>query len=858
MKRSRHGIAAGGVWVLAPLYVGISTAIAAPIPGGTLDPTTIPKYVQPLVIPPELPRSPAGSAYHQGVTTDLNVAVREFRQQILPGGVWNVVNGRADAFAPTPVWSYGRAEDPVPLGVPALGIPAGVAPVPAVQSSFNYPAFTVENLSGTAVTVRWINELVDIDPATGKPYPKGSGLRKYKSHLVPVDQSLHWANPGKLPCMDGTGGHTDCRPNQSLPALRNPYPGPVPMVVHVHGAEDSPESDGYAEAWWLPDADNLPRGYAKTGRQYRQEDGYANVPNLTGNTYPASAAFGYSNIQPAATIWYHDHTLGMTHNNVYAGPAGYWLIRGGEFDGATDGVAGGPAVLPGEVGAVPGAAGRPTDPTASGCDPNFDEVLGAGVCRSAIREIPVAIQDRSFNADGTLFYPKSRNFFEGLPDSSTLIPYVPSNPATCGPKKRCSDIAPIWNPEFFGNAIVVNGTTWPVLDVAPQRYRLRLLNGCDSRMLNLALYTIPPGGGDPATLSNTQIVNNALAGQPGWQELPFYQIGAEQGFLPNVVKVATGFRAVLPGDGTDPPLVADPACAVPGTCASLVMGNAERPDVIVDFTGLPEGTVVRMVNTGPDEPFGGFPTPPSDESTTGQIMHFVVGPAPAEPDPSTAAANLVLNAEGPIGPASNTRALSLNEESSGQICVRVNAVTGAITRVVLTTPQPLDAAAIEHLCASLQAVPFGPREALVGTLPGGVPKPQLWSDPITQNVPLNATEEWEIYNYTVDAHPIHLHQVRFQVVSRQNLVMGVETPVVPATLDGPVIPPDPTEAGYKDTVISYPGQVVRVRATFNIGGLYVWHCHIVEHEDNEMMVPFCVGGTGSCPAPVPVPIAPGA
>jgi spore coat protein A, manganese oxidase len=86
----------------------------------------------------------------------------------------------------------------------------------------------------------------------------------------------------------------------------------------------------------------------------------------------------------------------------------------------------------------------------------------------------------------------------------------------------------------------------------------------------------------------------------------------------------------------------------------------------------------------------------------------------------------------------------------------------------------------------------------------------------------------------MDAHPIHLHQVMFEVVDRQpfNMETGER---------GPVRPPEPNELGPKDTVIAYPDEITRVKARFDLPGLYVWHCHILEHEDNEMMRPFQVG-----------------
>jgi hypothetical protein len=112
---------------------------------------------------------------------------------------------------------------------------------------------------------------------------------------------------------------------------------------------------------------------------------------------------------------------------------------------------------------------------------------------------------------------------------------------------------------------------------------------------------------------------------------------------------------------------------------------------------------------------------------------------------------------------------------------------------------------------------------------------------VTENPAINngiaPVEDWNIYNFTVDAHPIHLHLVRFQVINR--------TPI-PGIVPAPVpFPQQAWETGFKDTVIAYPGEITTVRAKFDIAGLYVWHCHIVEHEDNEMMRPYVVSATAS-------------
>jgi FtsP/CotA-like multicopper oxidase with cupredoxin domain len=778
------------ILILALIMLLNTSAFAQTLPGGTLDPNTIPKYVIPLVIPPVMDNDGTGM-------NNYDIAVRQFKQQILPGGIWDTVADPTDIypnFPATTVWSYGPAADPTPDST-ALGGALGVAPAP--NSQFNYPSYTVETISNTPVNVQWINDLVAIDQATGFPYPVGDPNRTFLTHLLPLDQTLHWANPPAVGCRDGTN-RTDC-------ATNNPtfYTGPVPIVTHVHGAHVDPHSDGYPEAWWLPDASNIPMGYATSGSIFDDFTGM-NPGNL------GYADYFYRNDQPATTLWYHDHSLGMTRLNVYAGPAGFWLVRGGKYDVVKDTSKDLPAVLP----VLAPLAGQtvlqlnvPGDPV-----------------RNSIREIPIVIQDRSFNEDGSLFYPDNRAFFEGLNEAKgpqqfkgegrLKIDFVPD-----------SDIAPIWNPEAFFNVMVVNGVSWPTLDVAPAKYRFRLLNGCNSRFLNLSMCVVNP------------VTNNCAVPK---QEIPFYQIGAEQGFLRNVVRIETGFATPLPGDGTMPPLV--PAS---DSQQALLMGLAERADVIVDFSGLSNGTVVRMLNTAPDAPFGGFPDVPADPATTGQVMEFVVNLPTLPGDAMTSSPyNMKPKAEGALHKADVTRQVSLNEGESEVLCVEVNP-KGDV--VVVANSVPPD--------CSGGGFPFGPKEALLGqvdlsnpAMPLGIPL--KWTDTtgastpvnvtlqdgsivtvnVTENPTVGATEEWEIYNFTADAHPIHLHLVRFEVVKRAAIPGWV--PVNPIV--------QPWENGFKDTFISYPGEITTVKAEFNVAGLYVWHCHIVEHEDNEMMRPYVV------------------
>jgi FtsP/CotA-like multicopper oxidase with cupredoxin domain len=347
--------------------------------------------------------------------------------------------------------------------------------------------------------------------------------------------------------------------------------------------------------------------------------------------------------------------------------------------------------------------------------------------------------------------------------------------------------------------------------VASERYRFRLLNAADSRFLNLALFQVNPNG----TLG---------------QELPFYQIGAEQSLLPRVVRIETGFATPLPGNGRD---VGSGVIAVPGSDAqqALLVGPAERADVIVDFTGLPDGTVVRMINTAPDAPFNGFPDVPADPATTGQVMQFMVNSTLNNPkgDRSTRPAALKLDANpggmAKLGAPDAIQDLALLEAASALICA-----TQLPDGTIQWVPGSPAGSNLPPDCPQ-GGEPFAPRAALLGTngSTGGVP--QMWDDPIRQNPALNTVEGWELWNRTADAHPIHLHLVRFEVVNRE-------------MIGGPVRPPEPWEAGWKDTVIAYPGEITRVQQKFEIRGLYVWHCHILSHEDNEMMVPFCVGTIG--------------
>lgn len=593
---------------------GARSAVAQP-----LDPNTIPKYMTPLFIPPAMPLTgnipdPGGSIHYY------EIAVQQFQQQVLPAG-----------FPQTTVWSYGSVNHP---------------------SSFHYPARTIEAVVNKRVRVKWINNLKD------------QGTGNFLPHLLPVDQKIHWANPPGTGCVSGDPNRTDCTTDRD-----GSYTGPVPLVTHLHGSHVDPESDGFPEAWYMPAANNID---CKDAQGYPQTPGTdddffcrgSNFGQVAGAPLEDGAAyFQYRNDQRATTLWYHPHDLGMARLNIYAGPAGFYILRRGPSD------------LP--AGVLPGPAPRRGDPPGM-----------------KYYEIPIVIQDRTFNEDGSLFY---------------------------------SPVGTEVHEKFFGDTIVVNGNTWPYLNVEPRRYRLRFLNASNSRFLTLKMVRGNPSGRSFRS---------------------FWQVGADGGFLPAPVQLH-----------------------------ELTIAPAERADIVIDFTGVAVGANVYLINSGDN----------SDPATTGQVMKFIVTPLTSS-DMSLPVQQLTLPAIAPLGPPVYIRQVSLNGDA------------------LLGVVDPLTGAGV----------------------------PMLWSDPITENPVLNTTEVWVIHNFSDDDHPIHPHQVQFEIVNREDMRTGV------------VRGPEPGETGTKDTVIAHGGEITRIKAKFDIPGLYVWHCHILEHEDDEMMRSYCVGDPANC------------
>ncbi len=320
------------VWYAATEFGWVQRAVAA-IPGRTLDPGSIDKFVTPLLIPPVMPRADV-LTQRGGKPIDVyEISMKQFSQQILP-----------DGMPPTTVWGYGAVRS-----ADKRGLLVHNAPSLTIEAQWNRPA-----------RITWINDLVDA----------GGG---FLPHLLPVDPTLHWANP------PGGADGRDMRPTSTRRPARTPdrcrssrtSTAPPGSATRATG---TPRRGSFPPRTTSPTA-TRPRAPGTTSSRTRP------VRSSASTWGPGFATFQYPNDQRASTIWYHDHALGMTRLNVYAGPAGFFLVRGGpEGDKAVLDTRSGTSAV------FPGPAPKEGDKFPS---------------NKTYREIPIAIQDRSFNVDGS-------------------------------------------------------------------------------------------------------------------------------------------------------------------------------------------------------------------------------------------------------------------------------------------------------------------------------------------------------------------------------------------------------------------------------------------------------------------------
>lgn len=589
-----------------------------------------------------------------------------------------------------------------------------------------WPAYTIEAKRGNPLMVEYRNELFG---------------QKYTDLNLSLDQSIMWA----APTVNGD-------------QMTDPYSGDVPMVVHLHGGQVSSESDGGPNDWFTP-------GYAKTG--------------FTWNKYGVDQYYTYPHLQEATTLWFHDHVVGATRLNVYAGLFGMYILRGGDE----------------EVDKLPGWSKDDLVQEIA-----LEESGKPFNSKPYLPEIELVIQDRMFDTDGQIYFPVE-----------------PPNPT----------IHPFWGPEFFGNVITVNGKTWPYLSVAPRKYRFRVLNGSNARFYNLWLQ-------DPASDTKGPVIT---------------QIGVDGGFL-NV------------------PVSLDPKMG-----SSLLLAPSERADIIIDFSEVALGSVFTLMNDA------NAPYPDGDPvvaGSTDQVMQFVVN-------------GQMVNAEHPNIAGLDKSKVSLHLRKTP--LVKLTNFKGG-TNIIPDKKRQLTLNEVE--------ADGGPELVVINNSRfNDMSGMGLYSE-VTELPVEGTTELWQIINTTEDAHPIHLHLVQFQLVSRQlfdaerfesdymnsftginggmaGMYMGGEgppflynvpnkdgavggNPAISSYLIGPVIPAELNERGWKDTYRVFPGEVTtfivrfaptdmkigtipeKLRYSFDPskGPGYVWHCHILDHEDNEMMRPYSV------------------
>ncbi len=469
-----------------------------------------------------------------------------------------------------------------------------------------------------------------------------------------------------------------------------------------------------------------------------------------------SNEYQYDNSQRAGALWYHDHALGITRLNVYSGLAGFYIIR----DQHDTGKHNNPLGLPAKQ-----------------------------------YELAYLVQDRMFKENGDLFFPA----FPGDPEFSGFI----DNPKVQGP----SILA-----EFFGDHIVVNGKLWPKASVEPRHYRIRLLNGSDSRFMRLQLRSVTADAND---------LNNAS------QPLGFTVIGSDQGLLEQST-----------------------------TVTSLDFMPGERLDIVFDFSTVPANSRVIIENILGDAPFTGVTreigTNTQAGSLTDRIMAFDV--------------NLALNSSAQDYSDSDKEEHDNKHGASDIILDLFNKQTldSKLNKLYPAIPSQINR--YRKLGLFEGSDDLGRLMPMLGTaepvtdvnsvqVQGAMP----WGNAVTENPNLGDTEIWEFYNVTSDVHPIHVHLVHFEIISRdkftstntaqaitqhdgkQGIGAKIENINIVTDPNNPANPVLASEKGPKDMVMCYPGEVTRIKMVFDRPGRYVWHCHILSHEDHEMMRPIHVG-----------------
>jgi FtsP/CotA-like multicopper oxidase with cupredoxin domain len=572
-----------------------------------------------------------------------------------------------------------------------------------------------------------------VDKLTAPPRRVVSESGRLVVRLEPANHRFHrdlppsrvWAYDGSVP-----GPTVEVRRGVGLEVLwENHLRGPFPVVVTVapeYAVDGVPVQCFPGRSGGSPDpAAEALSGFSVVhlhgGMTHAPSDGW--TENIAAPGQPTLDV--YPNDQRAAMLWYHDHVMGVTRFNVYAGLAGLWIVRD-ERERELD--------LP---------EGPPY-------------------------ELPLLLADRNFEVDED--------------GSLTGVLVHKTDPEVM---------------ECFSPFTTVNGTVWPHVDVEPTMYRFRLLNGSNARTYRLVLTR--DGEADHERIS---------------------QIGSEGGLLQAPVPI--------PGQG-------------------LVLASAERADLLVDFSDLAPGTELTLWNTA-TAPFEGSVI---DAGTAGRADLDGLLPYPE-----------VLRIRVGEGRRSGRRVpqvLATDFERTSR-----DELTEAVVRAIALVEQEaeIDGAPPMLTMRELALDPAAdePVITVVEAQANGEERVTRWrtvatrfEDTTTFFPMLHRPEIWRLINLTADTHPIHLHLDAFQVLERHPATVeqagdGITSVGTSATVrigqapdDGISHRLDDNELGLKDTVRVNANEVVDIVVRFEVFcGRYMYHCHILEHEDHDMMRPFVV------------------
>lgn len=738
-----------------------------------------------------------------------------------------------------------------------LGLFAAGAASPWSNNDYvaTWPSISIRATKGRPVVVRWVNEFPNNHIFC--PHPEAADWpcaidRTFMGVKAKIDPALGGAFAAGFPAI-GTDG---------VNQYGSPQQPDNSWVTHLHGGDIPPSTDGFAMKWF---------GNKVTGPLYSPAaahvsphfDGPPSAPHVMrpGGPYTATSiqsaandTYTYPMNQEEALIWFHDHTLGKTHHNVIAGPAGFFPVK--------DPLKHGPV-----AGGVCSAAWLAANPGGS-CDYTWlDPVTEPRDFLTIPRyDYFFAIQDRAFNDDGSI------NFSNGIGQGVANINNPVGLTVLTDPGGVVNgvnpDVHPTWVPEYFGDHVLINGVTWPKATVASGWYRIRFANGSDSRCYTFGLSTTLPAPG-------TRPVNNVR----------FTVIASDQGYLP-VPKQNVQTFSFCPGERYE--LLVNFG-AIPGRAA-----GAAGPVYLTNWAAAPF-------------PNGALPTVGVDGDVN-VVMKFDVNPAlKGTGVPTCPAAGLTYDAVAEAG---------LNWPSKGCIkipvaadpnFVELRASAGVASQWLNPdgTPIMCGGALVAPNCVSavrhlyLNERVDGLTAAPLGMQINGVP----FEYKVTETPRNDTVEVWKIINLTVDAHPMHPHLVKHLRVSTQRLNVGAykralcgSTTCQPGTAPGNEMQLVPDvealgaagfpaflignpvmqlatdfNGGYKDASVSLPGQVTTIIAhwagnwtpaatptapgtvaaatclsapgtcaapyTYEpvTTGPYVWHCHINSHEDSEMM-----------------------